>query len=120
MAMLTIGSALTNPSEYAVSISDLDSDDSGRSETGLFHRNRRRAGVYKIQASFKVSRTELKAITDAIAAASFSVTFFDPFTATDATKTMYVGDRSAKLMNYTNEAAPAESYWNLSCNFIEF
>lgn len=37
-----------SPRSYAVQRSDLDSEDSGRSETGVMFRNRIRAGVYKI------------------------------------------------------------------------
>ena len=121
MALITVGTtALPNPSEYSVSRADLDSDNTGRTESGVLHRDRVRAGVYKIQAKFNVTKAELKTITDAVAAASFAVTFFDPTTSSDPTKTMYVGDRAARLSKYVDEAAPADSYWELTLDLIEF
>lgn len=121
MAMITIGAAaLPNPKEYSVSIMDLDSDGSGRSESGYLKRSRLRAGVYKIEATFIVSKTQLKTITDALAPVSFSVTFFDPTTSSDPTKTMYAGDKAGTLQSYTSEASPNESMWELSISLIEY
>lgn len=66
-----------SPRSYAVQRSDLDSEDSGRSETGKMFRNRIRAGVYKIQVTWRVNRSQLSAIANAISPDSFSATFFD-------------------------------------------
>lgn len=107
-----------SPRTYAVQCSDLDSDDSGRSETGIMFRNRIRAGVYKIQATWRANRSQLSAITNAISNDSFSVTFFDPTTASTKTCTMYAGDRSATMV--LNADAAAETLWDLSVNFIEY
>ena len=121
MALIVIGStSLPNPITYSVSRSDLDSDNTGRSETGVLQRTRVREGIYKIEAGFKVLKADLKTITDAIAPASFSVTFFDPTTSTSPTKTMYAGDRSAKLSSYISESAPGDSFWDLNISLIEF
>lgn len=79
-----------SPRSYAVQRSDLDSEDSGRSETGVMFRNRIRAGVYKIQVTWRVNRSQLSAIANAISPDSFSVTFFDPTTASTKTCTMYL------------------------------
>lgn len=106
------------PRTYAVQRSDLDSEDSGRSETGIMFRNRIRAGVYKIQATWRVDRSELAKIINAIAPDSFSVTFFDPTTASTKTCTMYAGDRSATMV--LNADTAAETLWDLSVNFIEY
>jgi len=121
MALITIGAtALPNPIEYEISRSDLDSEDTGRSESGYMRRDRVRAGIYKVRASFLVSKANLKVITDPISAASFSATVFDPYAAADPTLTMYVGDRSAKLSKYVDEAHPADSYWELTFSLVEF
>jgi hypothetical protein len=118
MAMITIGAVdLPDPAEYTVRRSDLDSENTGRSESGVLQRDRVRAGVYKISATFRVTRTNLKVVTDAIAPVSFSCTFFDPTTSSAPTKTMYAGDRSAVLRL---NPSTGESYWELTVDLIEF
>lgn len=106
------------PKTYNVSLQDLDSEDSGRSETGKMYRNRIRAGVYKIQATWRVNRTDLKMIVDAISEASFSVRFFDPNTASTKTCTMYAGDRSSAMV--LNNDTASDTLWDFSVNFIEY
>lgn len=107
-----------SPRSYGVQRSDLDSEDSGRSETGMMFRNRIRAGVYKIQVTWRVNRSQLSAIANAISPDSFSATFFDPTTASTKTCTMYAGDRSATMV--LNADTAAETLWDLSVNFIEY
>lgn len=107
-----------SPKSYGVQRSDLDSEDSGRSETGVMFRNRIRAGVYKIQVTWRVNRSQLSAIATAISPDSFSATFFDPTTASTKTCTMYAGDRSATMV--LNADTAAETLWDLSVNFIEY
>lgn len=122
MALITIGvTALPNPYDYAVTRRDLDSENSARTtETGVLHRERIRAGVYEAKASWLVSKANLKVITDALAPASFSATIFDPTTSSDTTLTMYAGDMTAKLSKYVSEAAPADSYWDITVSLIEY
>ena len=118
MAMIVVGStSLPNPTEYTVTRSDLDSDNTGRSESGILQRDRVRAGVYKIQTTFRVTQPNLKIITDAITPVSFSVTFFDPTSSSNPTKTMYAGDRSGKLLQSVDGGA---SYWDLTVDLIEY
>jgi hypothetical protein len=120
MAMLVIGStSLPNPAKYKVTLQDLDSDNTTRSETGVMTRDRVRAGVYTIECSFKVNKTQLKTITDAIAAVSLSVAFFDPTTSSTPTKTMYVGNRSCDLLGYKT-GAESSSLWELSFSLIQY
>ena len=112
------GTLMPPPKTYNVSLQDLDSEDSGRSETGKLYRNRVRADVYKIQATWRVNCTDLKKIVDAISGASFSVRFFDPNTARIKTCTMYAGDRSSAMV--LNSDTAAETKWDFSVNFIEY
>lgn len=107
-----------SPRSYGVQRSDLDSEDSGRSETGMMFRNRIRAGMYKIQVTWRVNRSQLSAIASAISSDSFSVTFFDPTTASTKICTMYAGDRSATMI--LNADTATETLWDLSVNFIEY
>jgi hypothetical protein len=120
MAMLTVGAApLPQPHEYKVSVNDLDSDSTERSESGILTRNRVRAGVYRLDVSWHgLTKAELKSITDEIDGASFSLTFFDPTQSSDSTKTMYAGDKSGQLSLYKTDGG--SSYWDFTCAFIEF
>lgn len=119
MALIKVGTTdLPEPNEYAVTVQDLDSENTKRTETGLLNRDRVRAGVYKIQAAWIVTTTQLKTITDAIQDAKFSVTFYDPTSSTNVTKDMYCGDRSGSLkLRKTNSA---DNLWEFSTSLIEY
>lgn len=120
MALITIGStAMPNPYAYNVTRSDLDSENTTRSESGVMLRDRVRAGVYKIEASWKVKRADYKKVVDAVALETFSVTFFDPNSATTKTATMYAGDRVGSLVAYLDETKPSDSVWDLTLSLIE-
>jgi len=120
MAMLTINDVqMPRPTKYKVDVMDLDSENTIRTESGIITRDRIRAGVYKIDVAFEVCKSQLKAIADSIAPESFPVTFFDPFSLTDSTKTMYAGNKSCDLKSYLNEAAPNDSVWELSFSMVE-
>jgi len=117
MALITIGTIpLPDPVEYSVILQDIDSENTRRTEAGILTRDRVRAGVYKIQATWKVNKTDLKKITDAVSPAKFSVTFFDPTTSTNPTRPMYVGDRTARLLHLES----GQSLWELTLSLIEY
>jgi hypothetical protein len=117
MALITIGTTpLPDPAEYSVTLQDIDSENTRRTEAGVLTRDRVRAGVYKIQATWKVNKTDLKKITDAVSPAKFSVTFFDPTTSSNPTKDMYVGDRTANLLYLES----GQSLWELTLSLIEY
>ena len=117
MALITIGTTpLPDPAEYSVTLQDIDSENTRRTEAGVLTRDRVRAGVYKIQATWKVNKTDLKKITDAVSPAKFSVTFFDPTTSTNPTRDMYVGDRTARLLHLES----GQSLWELTLSLIEY
>ncbi len=117
MALITVGStALHDPISYEVTYSDVDSPNSTRGEDAKLHRERIRAGMYKIQSTFKVNNAELKTINDAVAPVEIPVTFFDAaYSSEYPTKTMYVGDRTARLI----QDIDAGTLWELSFSFIE-
>lgn len=117
MALITIGTTpLPDPAEYSVTLQDIDSENTRRTEAGVLTRDRVRAGVYKIQATWKVNKSELIIITDAVKPAQFAVTFFDPTTSTNPTRPMYVGDRTARLIHLES----GQSLWELSLSLIEY
>ena len=101
------------PSTYSVTISDLDSDGSGRSETGVMTRKRIRAGLYKISVGWtNIDDTLRSAILSAISGSFFSVTFDD---GSEVTQQMYVSDRSNEL-KYTD--ASGTRYWDVSFDLV--
>ncbi len=120
MALIKIGTTdMPSPSEYEVSIHDLDSENTKRTETGVLFRDRVRAGVYKIEVTWKVSGTELQIIASSLSPSKFSVTFFDPTSATNAVTDMYCGPKSGKLIKYDN-SNPSNSIWELTASLIEY
>jgi len=121
MALLTIGGTAIPDSEieYSVRLIDIDSDNTVRSESGILQRERIRAGVYKIEVKFRVTKAALKVITDLVAPKSFSCTFFDPTTSSEPTKTMYAGDRVGTLVLST-DGLIANSEWDLAMSIIEY
>ncbi len=117
MAMIKIGTIeLPAPTDYTVTLQDIDSESTRRTEAGTLIRDRVRAGVYKIQATWKVNKAQLKTITDAVKPSKFQVIFFDPTTDSSPTKSMYVGDRTGKLLYRET----GDSLWELSLSLIEY
>ena len=113
--MLTInGITVKVPSEYSVNLQDLDAS-AERNARGVLIRDRVRAGVYKIEVKWiMLTDAEIRTILQAVSGASFTVSFHSPYTGSIVSKTMYVGDRTAPLWNYTRR------YWeSLSLNLIE-
>lgn len=120
MALITIGGVdMPSPAAYSVTLQDIDSENTQRTETGLLIRDRVRAGVYRIQVTWQVEHPKIKTITDAVAPAKFTVTFFDPTTNTYPTKEMYSGDRSGELKVY-KASNPSDSLWELSVSLVEY
>ena len=116
MTLLEIsGVAMPTPEKYNVSLSDVDADTSGRSETGYMHRDRVRSDVAKIELSWGgITTRQLETITAAIAAPSFPVKYFYGET---RTATMYAGDRKVELLAMHTDGTGA--VWNLSFNLVE-
>ena len=123
MAMIRIdGLDLPAPKDggYDVSLQDIDSENTRRTESGVLNRDRVRAGIYKIEVTWRVKKPQLKIITDALKPAKLSVVFFDPTTATSPTRQMYCGDRTGKLLSMNDPDSPNESLWELSTSLIEY
>lgn len=101
------------PTTYSVTVSDLDSDGSGRSETGVMTRKRIRAGLYKISVGWtNIDDTLRSGILNAISGSFFSVTFND---GSDVTEQMYVSDRSNEL-KYTDSSGTR--FWDVSFDLV--
>ena len=113
MAFITVGAVVfPNPTKYDVRKSDITANES-ISESGISLFETIRYGVYTIPATFIVTRTVLKTMTDALAAATFSVTFFDSTSSADTTETMRIdGEKNCGLIQRTG--TDANSLWEFS------
>lgn len=103
------------PTEYALEILDIDSDETGRGETGFMSRERVRAGIYKLALSFtNITSDDVLSIKEAIAPESVTVTLFD---GGDVVAEMFVGNRTLKLKSIDDNA---NCFWDMSFNLTEF
>lgn len=109
---------LPPPRTYAVYKQDVDSEDTGRTETGVMYRNRLRNNVYKIVATWRVPTSKLKIVTDSITASKFNVYFYDPTSTEYRTVSAYAGDRQAEMI--LNGDTDDDTWWDLSVNFIGY
>ena len=118
MAMVTIGAVELNATEYSVEKSDVDADGTGRGEDGTMHRERI-AVKHIVRGTYRVPTSSIDDVATAISGTSFSVTFFDPYVVgMSTTATMYVGNRSAKLVNLKTGSESA-AYWDLTFDLIQ-
>lgn len=115
MELLTIdGAAMPVPHEYQVTLSDLDSDGTGRTEDGVLVRERVRGGVAKIAVHwYALTTAECAAILNATAPDRFTVDYFFGETRTAA---MYAGDRTASL----RAARDGQAVWEVGMNLVEY
>lgn len=103
------------PTEYSLDIQDIDSEDTGRGETGVMNRERVRAGVYKLALSFtNLSSDDVLNIKNAISPASISVELFDGST---VNANMYVGNRTLKLKSIDDNS---NCFWDMNFNLTEY
>ncbi len=102
------------PTEYKVTIQDIDSSDTGRGETGKMNRERVRSDVFKLELGWtNLKSDDVIAIKEAIKSSSFSVTFFYGGT---ETASMYAGDRSLNLKSVDDSG---NAFWDMSFSLIE-
>lgn len=113
------GVYVKSPSEYEVTLSDLDGSGTTRSISGQLHRERVRAAITKIRLSWNaISYSDVSKIIGATSGEKFQV---DYFFGDDILKTayMYAGDRSLKLVS-VNSNNMSDTRWDLSLNLIEY
>lgn len=112
------GVLMPAPKTYSIDRSDLDSENTTRSLSGIMNRDRVREGVYKIKATWLVTTTDLIKLTQALTPASMQVRFFDGTTGTYITTKMYAGDRSSTLTLQNKNYK--DMWWEFSCDLIEY
>ncbi len=104
-----------SPTEYNVTVQDIDSDSTGRSaETGDLIRHVIRQGVYKIDMEFRGRSSDIRMIRNLVSKIKFTVVFWD----IDEwhTAEMYVSDRSMNML-----ATPyIDGYYDLSFSLVEY
>lgn len=101
------------PSKYGVELSDMDGDNSSRSETGHMNRDRVRAGIYKLKLGWtNLTMAEVDALLKAIAPESVSTTFYF---GGNVTTNMYAGNRTIDLKTMPD----GSSYWDVSFDMVE-
>lgn len=113
------GFYVKSPSEYEVTLSDLDGSGTTRSVNGMLHRERIRSAITKINLSWSsISYSDVASIIGATSSEKFQV---DYFFGDDTLKTafMYAGDRSLKLVS-VNGNNMSDTRWDLSLNLIEY
>lgn len=121
MVLLNINNVdMPKPTSYQVGVQDLDSSESVRSESGLLHRDRIRAGVRTVNASWTVRTADSSKILNAASGESFTVKFFDPQENSIKTATMYAGDRTVSLKNLIEDTGATTTLWEISFSLIEF
>lgn len=115
MQLIKIGSYTPpTPTKYSLEVSDIDSEDTGRGETGYMSRERVRAGIYKVSLEFtNITSDEVLAIKQAISPEEFTVQLFD---GSIVSAEMYAGNRTLNLKSIDDES---NCFWDMSFNLTE-
>lgn len=108
---------LPTPSELKWTISDLDSDNSGRNQSGSLFRDRI-AVKRKVECSWlPMDSAKMSVLLSAVTDPFFELTYPDALTGANRTMTCYVGDRSAPVMRPNDDGTWL--WGEMSMNFIE-
>lgn len=114
------GTKLPKPTKYQVGLSDLDSSDTTRTESGKLVRNRVRQGVTKIELSFILKGSEVAPVLQLVEPSKVSVEYFDPRVFVTRNIDAYVGDRSCNVLKYDPTKSVEQILWEVSFNLIEY
>lgn len=103
MALIINGVAVAAPKTFQVDLVDLDSDSTTRNAAGVLMRDRLRQ-MRKLECEWgPLTQSEISAILQAVNPAGISVTYPDPYTGNDQTRTFYAGDRTAPAYDFDNQ-----------------
>lgn len=112
------GVSVKTPQKCTVGLQTIDADSSGRNAKGKMVRDVITQKV-KIELEWgSLSDSEISIILTKVKANFFSVTYPDPEVGGMATKTFYVGDRTAPSYSW-HDKYKAMKWQGLSMNFIE-
>lgn len=116
MATISIeGVNIPGVTSYKVELSDLDSENTTRSESGYMTRDVIRQNIAKISLACRLNDTQVNTVTSLLYPKSFSATFRAPTDTGYKTATMYAGNRTLSLV-----ADSSPPLWDLSVNLIEY
>ena len=111
------GVTIKTPSDLGWGLSDLSSEESGRTLDGKSHKDIITQIVKLNPVWNNLSGEEASAILQAVCPYAYrNVTYIDPQTNTEVTKSFYTGDKSASVHTY---ALGLTRYSTVSFNFIE-
>ena len=115
--LIISGIAVKPPQSYQVVIQDIDAK-ATRDAHGKLHRDRI-ATKRKISVSWgPLSLGECKVVLDSVKDEFFSVKYLDPWDGGMATRTFYVGDRTAPALTFIDNLGGY--YWkNVSFDLVE-
>lgn len=103
------------PTKYSLDIMDIDSEDTGRGETGYMMRERVREGIYKLSLGFtNITSDDVLDIKRAISGDEINVTLFD---GDYVSVKMYSGNRTIDLKSVDDEA---NCFWDMNFSLTEF
>ena len=103
------------PTKYSLTLQDIDSEDTGRGESGYMVRERVREGIYKLSLTFtNISSDDVLSIKRAISASSVNVTLFD---GEEVSAKMYAGERQLELKSVDDSS---NCFWDMSFSLTEF
>ena len=116
MNLIKIGSYTPpNPTKYELELSDIDSSDTGRGETGHMNRERVRDNVYKVSLGFtNITSDDVINIKKAIQPEEINVTLFD---GSNVNAKMYVGNRKITLKSIDDDS---NCFWDVELSLTEF
>jgi len=111
------GVTIKTPSSLSWGYSDLSSEESGRTLDGKSHKDIIASKV-KLDCSWNnLSGTEASALLQKVCPYAYrNITYLDPITNTNITKSFYTGDKSAPVKSY---AISGTIYSTISFNFVE-
>lgn len=111
------GIAIKSPSSCTWGLQDISSDDSGRTADGKMHKDII-AQKRKMDCVWNgLSQSEAATLLQQVNASVFlEVTYDDPMSGTEETRTFYIGDRTAPVHMWNSTT---KVFTSISFNFIE-
>ena len=116
MRIININGVECDPSVMEIGFQDVSCPDAGRDLSGTMHPMKLGQKQTVNLEWWEPDRNEVKQVLQAVAPESFPVTYYDPQTNTEVTRTMYVGDRTAPIRMWNTGRA---WYSKLSFKLIE-
>jgi hypothetical protein len=103
MSLLINGAAVAAPKSFQVNLVDLDSDKSNRNAKGVMLRDRLRQ-MRKLECEWgPLTTAEISLILQTVNPVGVPVTYPDPYTGNNQTRTFYAGDRTSLAYDFNNQ-----------------